>query len=93
MAGALSVVPWSHYGLSAQVSLAQVGLFAEEVGLGPRRLGFCCLCKHQVLKVSLRFLVDTFAHFALAHAPQIWPQNADPCGHWYEAIVECSPEF
>ena len=32
-----------------------------------------------------RFLVDTFANFAFAHAPPAWPLDEKPLGHFYEA--------
>eukprot|EP00913_Durusdinium_trenchii_P014187 g13314.t1 len=54
---------------------SQVSLFAQEVG-----------CKGQ-----RRFLVDTFANFAFAHAPPAWPLDEKPLGHFYEVILENRP--
>eukprot|EP00435_Cladocopium_sp_Y103_P035028 s793_g9.t1 len=60
---------------SGQHKPSEVTLFAEEVGRGGKR----------------RFIVDTFAHFAMEKAPLAWPKDDKHRGHFYEVILENRP--
>lgn len=60
---------------SGQHKPSEVTLFAEEVGRGGKR----------------RFLVETFAQFAMEKAPKAWPKDKKDRGHFYEVILENRP--